>query len=64
MNISPLGTASIFTALPPRVVPGGMSFKRSLKKVGFTIEPGSTSVPTIFSKATGAGVNSKPNRVA
>ena len=54
----------MFTALAPWVVPGGMSFSRSPKKVGFTSEPGSASVPTIRSKATGAGVNSKPKRVA
>ena len=45
------------------VEPGGMSFSRSLKNFGLAMAPGSASVPTIRSKATGAGVNSKPKRV-
>ena len=65
MVISPGGTASEFTASDVgRVLPGGMSFSRSLKNRGFTIAPASASVPTSRSKPTGAGVNSKPMRVA
>ena len=43
--------------------PAGICDSRSGKNFGLAKSPGWDSVPTIFSKATGAGVNSKPKRV-
>ena len=65
MVISPVGTLSVFTAPDDAaVLPSGMSFSLSLKNLGLWIAPGSDAVPTMRSNATGAGVNSKPKRVA
>ena len=64
VNLGGVTTQNINNVAPGGHYETGSGASKGTYEVGFTIDPGSASVPTIRSKATGAGVNSNPKRVA